>query len=218
MRQLIKVICISAFLSAGSSKANELPTADQSLQPLPNFELGGFIQAGKPGQFSPAPAGTEGNGIGFGYGFNFGWRPISYLTIGAYVHALFHSVDIPSTSNNEYASIAVLGLNAKAFPLGPREPRLYALLGFSPLANYWIHDKFTIIPSEGEGATYRGYEYSFGAGYEYSPVNRLVLFSEFQLSRTTLTKRTIAGSPSVDLSTPYSRWSPVLRVGAMATF
>jgi len=185
------------------------------------FAAGFYLTGGLPGTFTPSPGGVDGSGMGLGYGFNVSFSPISYFSLQAMLDALFHSVDIPTTADNEFASVATLGLNAKIYPLGGSAPRLYGLVGIG-LVNFWVHDHFTFTPSEGEGASFRGPRYNFGVGYEHpfttTEMATASFYAEFVLAHTVLDRRTFSNAPSVDLSPSVSRWSPIVNVGLQVAF
>ena len=213
----------------------ETPSANPSPSPTPSvaaeeagpvtkhhyFTAGFYLQGGLPGTFTPAGSSGVASGIGAGYGFTFAFSPVSYVALQAVLDGLFHSVDIPSTADDEFASEAMLGLNLKVYPLGLSNPRLYAMVGIG-LVNFWVHDHFTFTPASGEGASFRGPRYNFGLGYELPLIQKeaaaFSLYAEFTLAHTVLDRQTFASAPSVDLSPSVSRWSPILAVGAIVGF
>lgn len=221
MKKLFLVLSAATFLSLPSFADEEAagPAAEAPSQSASHdgrwkfFELGGFIGAALPGDFTNV-TGSPKNGFGLGYGFNGGIRTFPYLTVGAILEGIFHGMDDSTTTADEFASNATLGLTAKIYPMGDWGPRAYLLVGISYL-KLWIHDGVEFLPEDGTGLTYSGTRYSLGFGYEFPVHEKIVIFTELDLARQILKRQVFKSSPSIELANPATRWCPTVRVGVM---
>lgn len=225
MKKTLLVLSAVCFLSL-SAFAEEEPAGPPSETPSQSapqddawklFEVGGFIAGALPGDFSNY-TGSPKNGFGLGYGFNAGIRPFPYVTFGAILDGIFHGMNVASTSEDEFGSNVAAGLTAKVYPMGDWGPRAYLLVGFS---YYKLHvtDGFEPLPTEDTtGATFSGHRYSLGFGYDFQILERVVVFTELDLSRQILKRRVFSTSPSVALPVEVNRWCPTLRVGVLVHF
>jgi hypothetical protein len=178
------------------------------------FEIGAMIQGGLPEKYDRL---ADENGIGAGFGLTAGIRPLSYLSIYAFIDRMDHNADITGSANTEYATNGSVGLGTKIFPMGDSGPRFYGLAGIA-ITQHWVHEDFILIPEEGQGASFRGTRYSMGAGYEHPIDEKFLVFGEFDMAYSTLDRRVILNRGAFPLTETLTTWTPTVRIGMIANF
>jgi hypothetical protein len=63
-----------------------------------------------------------------------------------------------------------------------------------------------------------GHRYSLGFGYDYQVLERVIVFTELDLSRQILKRRVFSTAPSVDLPAPVNRWCPTCKSRRASAF